>query len=254
MDPQFENTLITNELDRSRQLKEDLRRSNENLRQFAMIVSHDLQRPLKTLAFDVRTLEMNLGSEPESGISCTIRNVKASIDEMGKMISDLLRYSWFTHGDMYWATIDLEQVVRWVLANLQDIVRANQAVITHDALPLIRGDFARLAQLFQNLIENSIKYRSPEPPCIHISAERNADYWILSVSDNGIGIDPIYCNRIFGIFQRLHGPEYPGMGIGLSICKSIVELGGGRIWVESKPGEGAIFQFTWPVATDADRA
>ncbi len=133
-----------------------------------------------------------------------------------------------------------------VLLNLDTSIRETGTKITYDPLPCVLSDFLQLSQVFQNLIGNSIKYRSKENPRIHVSAEEQEDEWLFSVQDNGIGIDPQYHEQIFGIFKRLHGREYPGTGIGLALCKRIIERQGGRIWVESQAGQGSTFKFTIP--------
>jgi len=139
-------------------------------------------------------------------------------------------------------------VLQDALTNLKLAIEECRAVITHDPLPTVMADDAQLIQLFQNLIGNAIKFHGEQPPCVHISAERREKNWLFSIRDNGIGIDPQYSERIFIIFQRLHSKsEYPGSGIGLALCKKIVERHGGRIWLESKPGAGATFFFTLPV-------
>src|SRR3954447_21783823 len=131
--------------------------------------------------------------------------------------------------------------------NLETVMEETKASVTHDDLPTVTADHVQLVQLFQNLISNAIKYRKPqEPPQIHVSAEERAHEWVVSVRDNGIGIKPGYTERIFGVFKRLHGTEVPGTGIGLAICKRIVEKHGGQIWVNSEPGQGATFCFTIP--------
>ena len=166
---------------------------------------------------------------------------------MQNLIRDLLAYSRVgTRGNPFQPT-DCEAVLKRVLGNLNMAIEEGSAEITHDSLPTVMGDEIQLGQLFQNLLGNAIKYRSNEPPRIHVSAERREEEWLFSVRDNGIGIDPQFKERIFVIFQRLHNrAEYPGTGIGLSISKKIVEGHGGRIWVESRPGEGSTFYFTIP--------
>ncbi len=140
-----------------------------------------------------------------------------------------------------------------VLLNLQASIQQNQAQITWDPLPTVHAHEIRIVQLLQNLVGNGIKYRSAEPPRIHVTAKRRDADWMFSVTDNGIGIEPEYAQQIFGIFKRLHGQNYPGTGIGLAICQRIVERYGGRIWVESKPGQGSTFCFTLPPTLVADQ-
>jgi light-regulated signal transduction histidine kinase (bacteriophytochrome) len=148
---------------------------------------------------------------------------------------------------MPFAPVPLDAAVHWASMNLQTAIEETRASVTHDHLPTIIADHVQLVQLFQNLISNAIKYRLAErPPEIHISAEQVHQHYVVSVSDNGIGIHPDHAERIFGVFKRLHGKDIPGTGIGLAICKRIVEKHGGRIWVESKPSKGATFRFTVP--------
>lgn len=167
---------------------------------------------------------------------------------MQTLINDLLAYSRVgTQGKDFEPT-DGEAIFEQAVANLKAAIEESGATVTHDALPTVIGDSSQLVQLLQNLISNAVKFRGQEPPRIHIAAEPKENEWLFSVRDNGIGIDPEYHDRIFIIFQRLHGREdYPGTGIGLTICKKIVERHGGRIWVESEPGQGATFYFTIPM-------
>jgi light-regulated signal transduction histidine kinase (bacteriophytochrome) len=166
---------------------------------------------------------------------------------MQRLINDLLAYSRVgTRGGTFEPT-DCSLVLRRTLDNLGIAIRESGADIQSDPLPVLTADRSQLVQLFQNLIGNAVKFRGGERPRIHVSARRNGIEWMFAVKDNGIGIDPKYFDRIFTIFQRLHGrAEYPGTGIGLAICKKIVERHGGRIWVESQPGKGSAFFFTMP--------
>ncbi len=148
--------------------------------------------------------------------------------------------------------IDCEQVLRCSLANLQATLEESRAVVTHDLLPTVTADGELLVQVLQNLIGNAVKFKGPDTPSVHIHAQRRANDWVFSVRDNGIGIDPQYKERIFVIFQRLHNrTEYPGTGIGLSICKKAIERQGGRLWVDSELGKGATFYFTIPTCQDS---
>jgi light-regulated signal transduction histidine kinase (bacteriophytochrome) len=143
--------------------------------------------------------------------------------------------------------VDSEFMLKQALTNLKMAIEESGAQITHDSLPAVMGDGSQLVQVFQNLIGNAIKFRDEKPAQIHISVESKTNEWLFSVRDNGIGIDPQYRERIFAIFQRLHGKQIPGTGIGLSLCRRIVERHGGRIWVESEPGKGSTFYFTIPI-------
>ncbi|HZW34034.1 MAG TPA: ATP-binding protein, partial [Isosphaeraceae bacterium] len=174
---------------------------------------------------------------------------------MQALINDLLAYSRVgTRGKEFTLT-DCTAVLERVLGDMGPTISEAGAIVTYDPLPTVMADGSQLGQVFQNLIGNAIKYRREEPPRIHVAARRVADEWIFSVADNGIGIEPQYFERIFVLFQRLHGKgEYPGTGIGLAICKKIVERHGGRIWVESEPGKGSTFFFTLPARTEPRRA
>jgi light-regulated signal transduction histidine kinase (bacteriophytochrome) len=167
---------------------------------------------------------------------------------MQVLINDLLEFSRVTTRAEEPEPTDSELVLNQVLSNLELYIKENKATVSYDSLPEIMADSTQLAQVFQNLVANGIKFHSEEAPKIHISAERKASEWVFSVKDNGIGIDPQYSERIFEVFKRLHNKEeYPGTGIGLAICKKIVERHGGRIWVESELGKGSTFYFTLPI-------
>jgi light-regulated signal transduction histidine kinase (bacteriophytochrome) len=161
------------------------------------------------------------------------------------MIQDLLLYSRVGDQARAFITVDCEAVLIRVVNDLQLVITESSAVVTHDSLPTVRGDATRLGQVFQNLIGNALRFHGAAPPQIHVSACRGSGHWQFAVSDNGIGLDPRHAERIFQVFQRLHPrSKYPGTGIGLAICKKIVEQHGGRIWVESQPGAGSTFYFT----------
>jgi len=176
-------------------------------------------------------------------------------NRMQTLINDLLAFSRVgTRGKPLTPT-DCEDAFEQALSNLKLAVEDSDAVVTHDPLPAVAADSSQLVQLFQNLIGNAIKFKGAEPPRIHIAAEQKRDEWEFSVADNGIGISPEFFDRVFVIFQRLHGrDEYEGTGIGLAVCKKIVERHGGRMWVESEPGQGSTFYFTIPTKASGGRS
>ena len=176
-------------------------------------------------------------------------------NRMQRLIQDLLSYARVDTRTQPTQIIETSKAFDQAVANLRVAIGENQAEITRDPLPLVRGDATQLAQLLQNLIGNAIKFKGDRLPRVHVSAKVEQQQWVFTVRDNGIGIEPRYFDRIFAIFQRLHSREqYAGTGIGLAICKRIVERHGGRIWVESEPGVGTAFHFTIPIATGADDA
>lgn len=232
-----------------RKTAEDLKRSNEDLEQFAYLASHDLQEPLRMVASYLQLLERRyrerLGGDAGEFIDYAVEGAT----RMKSLIRDLLEYSRVGTSDRPFEAVDSDRVLDEALSNLEVAIKENDAEITREALPTVSADAKQIVQLFQNLVVNAIKFRSAEKPRIHIAARRRGGEWVFSVRDNGIGIDPKFADRVFIIFQRLHGrDEYPGTGIGLALCRKIVERHGGRIWVESAPGAGATFFFTLPAA------
>jgi PAS domain S-box-containing protein len=235
--------------ERTRELQESnfaLRQSNDDLNQFAYATSHDLQEPLRMVVLYSQMLQESYSSKLDESADQFISTVVGGALRLERLLKDLLAYSQAGALSKPPVNVDCAEVIREVLLNLQVSMDETSAIVRWGDLPLVRADRIRLVQLFQNLIGNAIKYRSEASPCIQINAERGKDEWIFAVRDNGIGIKSEYAEQVFGVFKRLHGAAYPGTGIGLAICQRIVEMHGGRIWVESIPGSGSTFYFTLP--------
>jgi PAS domain S-box-containing protein len=227
----------------------ELMRSNKELEQFAFIASHDLQEPLRLMRIYVQLFAKRYQGKLDSDADEFVGYIVSSARRMQELIEGLLAYSLVVAPGREDQEIDCEATLYRALGTLRTSVEESRAVVTHDSLPHVVGDGLQLEQLFQNLIDNAIKFRSEETPRIHVSAEEKAGEWVFSVQDNGIGIDPEFAERIFVVFKRLHREEdYPGAGVGLTLCRKIVERHNGHIWVESEAGKGAKFRFTIPVS------
>lgn len=238
-------------------LAQDLERSNAELKKFAYVASHDLQEPLNQVANYVQLLEMRYDSALDEDAKEFINFAVDGVGLMQTLIDDVLAYSKVDLKGIECQLTNVEDALTQAIANLRGRISETQATVTYDPMPQLVADGTQLMQLFQNLIGNAIKFRQPDQaPRIHISVERTEESWKIGVHDNGIGIDPQFSDRIFVIFQRLHTrDEYHGSGMGLAICKKIVECHRGQIWVESELGQGATFYFTLPVGgLDANHA
>jgi PAS domain S-box-containing protein len=225
----------------------DLTRSNEALRQFAWAASHDLQEPTRMVLtysqWVARTAANKLDAQEIEMLNCVQENGA----RLQTLLAALRQYIYISEsGDEAWRTVDFGAAVEAAKANLRGMIDDSHASVTHGSLPAIQSIEILVVQLFQNLISNAIKYRSHEPPEVRISAEAHDGGWQFSVADNGIGIEPDYLQYVFGVFKRLHGRQYSGTGIGLAICKAAVDRLGGKIWVESVPGQGSTFYFFLP--------
>jgi light-regulated signal transduction histidine kinase (bacteriophytochrome) len=238
--------LVTQE--RLHQASANLERSNTELQQFAYTASHDLNEPLRMITSYLQLLQDRLKGKLDVQTNEFIDYAMDGAERMRALIADLLAYSRLDAQKDAFEETDSEEVFDTAIQNLRVAIEENKATISHAPLPRVCGDPLQLTQVFQNLIANALKFHGEQPPSIQIEANRQNEHWVFSVRDNGIGIESKDFDRIFVIFQRLHTrQEYSGTGMGLSICKKIVERHGGRIWVESAPRKGSTFYFTLPV-------
>ena len=240
--------LNTNLEERVLERTEALLRSNEELQQFAYVASHDLQEPLRTVSIYAQLLAKRYQGRMAGDADQFIQFIVEGSERMQKLIHDLLDFSRVdARGTDFFTRTRCEDALNDAIDNLRSLIEESGAAVTHDPLPCVTGDPVQLTRLFQNLLVNSIKYRGEEPPRIHVAAENRAGEWLFSILDNGIGIEPQYAEKIFGIFRAL-GPRdrTSGTGMGLAICRKIVSRHEGRIWVDSSLGKGATFYFTLP--------
>lgn len=240
--------------DEHKQTLAELARSNQDLEQFAYVASHDLQEPLRMVATYTQLLAERYRGQLDDNADKYIHYAVDGALRMQALVEDLLAFSRIGRQGTDLQSTDCNAVLETAVKNLHAAIHESGAQVTHDPLPTVLADGSQLLQVFQNLVGNALKFRGSDPPAIHLSASKKRSEWIFSVADNGIGVAPEYAEVIFVIFKRLHTrAEYPGSGIGLSICKKIIERQGGRIWVESQPGQGATFQFTLPATRPGEK-
>ena len=245
------NLALQNVNNRLESLNEELRRSNSDLQQFAFVASHDLQEPLRTVTTFVQLIEDSIAGRFSAEETMYFKHVLEAADRMRHLIDDVLTYSQAGRDPRdELGNLNLETVVNYAIQNLGERIRETDAQIVVNPLPVVHGNFTQLANLFQNLISNSLKYRRADIPLfVEISAEQSSPTeWTIQVRDNGIGILPQYHEQVFIPFKRLHGRDIPGTGIGLALCKRIVEMHNGRIWLSSEQDQGANFHLTLPAA------
>ncbi len=239
--------IVENRTEALRKINEQLKKSNQELKQFAYVASHDLQEPLRMVSSYTDLLAQRYKGKLDEKADKYIYYITDATSRMQDLIDALLVYSRITNYNKPFKNVDLNLVLKKVINDLQIQIQTSQAKITWESLPNVRGDQVQLRQLLQNIISNALKYRSQALPQIKITAQPHQEQWLICISDNGIGIDKKFVERIFIIFQRLHTRQaYPGTGIGLAICQKIVERHGGKIWVESEVGKGSNFYFTLP--------
>jgi len=227
---------------------DELARSNADLEQFAYVASHDLQEPLRMVAAYTQLLAERYKGKLDETADKFIGYASEGALRMQVLIQDLLAFSRVGRNTSASGSVDCNSVMEEVLQTLAATIQESGAVVTHGELPAVWADRTQMAQVLQNLVGNAIKFRGKEPPVVSVQAEKAEQHWLFRVSDNGIGIAPEYAENIFVVFQRLHArTEYPGNGIGLAICKKIVERYGGKIWVEAQTGSGSTFKFTMPL-------
>ena len=230
-----------------KRLSEELARSNAALKDFAYIASHDLKKPLQTIESFSKLLARRYKGKLDAKADEFISYIVEGVQRLQMLIKDLLEYSQIETKAKNIKPTDFSFIVEEAMSNMKTAIDESNAVVTYNKMPTIMSDPQQMISLFQNLIDNAINFRSNKAPRVRISAERKGDEWVFAIRDNGIGIDPENFEKIFVMFQRLHGStDYPGTGIGLSICKKIVERHGGRIWLESETAKGSTFYFTIP--------
>ena len=221
----------------------------EAVREFVSIAVHDLREPLRAVRAGSELLAGMHGDTADESTGRYLRYIRDGVDRMESLLHDIAEYCYAEVRELDPKETDMEAVLLEAERQLSDELNSNEAILTHDPLPAVTGDFLALTAVFRCLIENSCKFRGKAAPIIHISAKKTGSEWLFSVRDNGLGFSPVYGDRIFNPFERLNGRQYPGSGLGLPLAKRILEQHGGRIWAESKPDEGSTFWFSLPGST-----
>ncbi|PYT12315.1 MAG: hypothetical protein DMG59_23750 [Acidobacteria bacterium] len=230
--------------ERSKASREELTRTKEAFREFVSLAVHDLREPLRAIGSSADMLSSVCGDGVNERATRCLRYIREGVERMDMLLKDIADY-WYGEGrELQPAETKMEDALVEAQRQIAHELRKNEAILTHDALPTVTGDFFGLATVFRNLIENACKFRSAAPPVIHVACREQGGEWVFSVRDNGMGFDPVYANSTFQPFQRLHGKR--GSGLGLAVAKRIVERHGGRIWADSAPGEGSTFWFSLP--------
>jgi light-regulated signal transduction histidine kinase (bacteriophytochrome) len=229
---------------RTNEAEQALIRSNEEFRRFGYTVAHELREPLRTVSNYSQLLARRYRGQLDADADSFLEYITEATGRMDRLINDMLAFAEASSKPVEMHPTSLDLVLDTVLYELDASLNEAGARVSRDPLPEVRGNSGRLRQVLKNLIANAIKYRGTEHPDIHIWAQRSGKKWIVSISDNGIGINPEYAETVFGLFRRLHGREVPGSGVGLAVCKEIIERHGGRIWVEPGVPRGSIFRFT----------
>jgi len=237
--------LFTQDITPQKLAREELERSNRELAEFAYVASHDMQEPLRAVAGCAEILKSRYADQMDDSADELISHIVDGASRMQGLINDLLQISQVSSQASSFESVDTNQTCRAALLNLDDVIKKSAARIELGDLPMVKGDRTQITQVFQNLISNALKYRKEESPIVTIKSQQKQELWEFSVADNGIGISPEFHHKIFGIFQRLHTRvEYPGSGIGLALCKKIIERHRGSIWLKSALGTGSTFHFT----------
>lgn len=233
------------ETERCLQLQKQLDQTNANFEQFVSIAAHHLRESLRDVAANSQLMAESYGGRLDSDADRCLSHMRDGVAAMQSLLTDMVEYAVTDAGDRRPSRTDMEAVL---LLSIDKQRNDGSVVVTHDPLPAVMGDAEILTKVLKHLIGNAVKYCGTPHPRVHISSKRENLEWVFSVHDNGPGIDPAFHKRIFGVFKRLHGKEWPGTGLGLAFCKKAIEWHGGRIWVESIPGDGSTFYFTLPPA------